>query len=154
MLHPYKFYGRDMSGILFFIFASCEPITLYVQYAKQSSCWYPMRQVTLPKHTSCLHNGTASMILKQKFVCFLSLSLSLSPLSLSLSSLSPSLPSLSLKKTKTKTKKRFFKNQNSKEKTFDSFDFMLHIFENSMQIEIMMQFLVFPLTSLTFIIVK
>ena len=24
LLHPYKFYGRDMSGILFFIFASCE----------------------------------------------------------------------------------------------------------------------------------
>ena len=23
---PYKFYGRDMSGILFFIFASCEPL--------------------------------------------------------------------------------------------------------------------------------
>ena len=26
LLHPYKFYGRDMSGILFFIFASCEPL--------------------------------------------------------------------------------------------------------------------------------
>ena len=25
LLHRYKFYGRDMSGILFFIFASCEP---------------------------------------------------------------------------------------------------------------------------------
>ena len=24
---PHKFYGRDMSGILFFIFASCEPLT-------------------------------------------------------------------------------------------------------------------------------
>ena len=24
LLHPYKFHGRDMSGILFFIFASCE----------------------------------------------------------------------------------------------------------------------------------
>ena len=24
LLHPHKFYGRDMSGILFFIFASCE----------------------------------------------------------------------------------------------------------------------------------
>ena len=24
--HPYKFYGRDMLGILFFIFASCEPL--------------------------------------------------------------------------------------------------------------------------------
>ena len=27
LLHPYKFHGRDMSGILFFIFASCEPLT-------------------------------------------------------------------------------------------------------------------------------
>ena len=26
LLHPYKFYGRDMSGILFSIFASCEPL--------------------------------------------------------------------------------------------------------------------------------
>ena len=26
VLHPYKFYGRGMSGILFFIFASCEPL--------------------------------------------------------------------------------------------------------------------------------
>ena len=25
LLHPYKFHGSDMSGILFFIFASCEP---------------------------------------------------------------------------------------------------------------------------------
>ena len=24
LVHPYKFYGRDMSGIFFFIFASCE----------------------------------------------------------------------------------------------------------------------------------
>ena len=29
LLHPYKFHGRDMSGILFFIFASCEPLTLF-----------------------------------------------------------------------------------------------------------------------------
>ena len=27
LLHPYKFYGRDMSGVLFFIFASYEPLT-------------------------------------------------------------------------------------------------------------------------------
>ena len=27
LLHPYKFYGSDMSGILFFIFASCEPLS-------------------------------------------------------------------------------------------------------------------------------
>ena len=28
LLHPYKFYVRDMSGILFFIFASCEPLNI------------------------------------------------------------------------------------------------------------------------------
>ena len=27
LLHPCKFYGRNMSGILFFIFASCEPLS-------------------------------------------------------------------------------------------------------------------------------
>ena len=26
LLHPYKFHGGDMLGILFFIFASCEPL--------------------------------------------------------------------------------------------------------------------------------
>ena len=26
LLHTYKFYGRDMPGILFFIFANCEPL--------------------------------------------------------------------------------------------------------------------------------
>ena len=26
LFHPYKFYGRGMSAILFFIFASCEPL--------------------------------------------------------------------------------------------------------------------------------
>ena len=28
MLHPYKFYSKGMSGILFFIFASREPLIL------------------------------------------------------------------------------------------------------------------------------
>ena len=28
LLLPYKFYGGDMSGILFFIFTSCEPLRL------------------------------------------------------------------------------------------------------------------------------
>ena len=34
LLHPYKSYGRDMSGILFFIFASCEPLSnvIYMFY--------------------------------------------------------------------------------------------------------------------------
>ena len=31
LLHPYKFHGRDMSGILFFIFASCEPLSVKEQ---------------------------------------------------------------------------------------------------------------------------
>ena len=33
LLHPCKFYGRDMPGILFFIFASCEPLKF--QYVEQ-----------------------------------------------------------------------------------------------------------------------
>ena len=33
----YKFYGRDMSGILFFIFASCEPISLLWWYRSRIS---------------------------------------------------------------------------------------------------------------------
>ena len=28
LLLPYKFYGRDTVGMLFFIFASCEPLTV------------------------------------------------------------------------------------------------------------------------------
>ena len=30
LLHPYKFYGRDMSGILFFIFDSCHPLSVHM----------------------------------------------------------------------------------------------------------------------------
>ena len=37
MLHPYKFYGRDMSGILFFIFASYHPL---ITYEVHSSVYY------------------------------------------------------------------------------------------------------------------
>ena len=29
-VYPYKFQGRDISGIFFFIFASCEPLTMYL----------------------------------------------------------------------------------------------------------------------------
>ena len=32
MHYPYKFHGRDMSGILFFIFASCEPLTVATEF--------------------------------------------------------------------------------------------------------------------------
>ena len=37
LLHPYKFHGRDMLGILFFIFASCE---LLKQHTVNQSCAY------------------------------------------------------------------------------------------------------------------
>ena len=29
LLHAHKFYDREMSGTLFFSFASCEPLTLW-----------------------------------------------------------------------------------------------------------------------------
>ena len=29
--HPDKFHGKDMSGILFFIFASCEPLRFHAK---------------------------------------------------------------------------------------------------------------------------
>ena len=31
LLHPYKFHGRDMSGILFFIFANCHPLMYMIK---------------------------------------------------------------------------------------------------------------------------
>ena len=31
LLHPYKFHGSDISGILLFIYASCEPLNSYTQ---------------------------------------------------------------------------------------------------------------------------
>ena len=37
LLHPYKFYRRDMSGILFFIFANCEPLR-YWWYSPEKLC--------------------------------------------------------------------------------------------------------------------
>ena len=39
LLHPYKFYGRDMSGILFFIFASCHPLKKEL-HPKQKLCMF------------------------------------------------------------------------------------------------------------------
>ena len=38
LLHPYKLYGRDMLGILFFIFASCEPLTQNAILASNLGC--------------------------------------------------------------------------------------------------------------------
>ena len=32
LLHPYKWYGSGMSGILFFIFASCEPLRPIIRF--------------------------------------------------------------------------------------------------------------------------
>ena len=37
LFHPYKFFGRDMSGILFFIFASCEPLSFLLSWLKYVS---------------------------------------------------------------------------------------------------------------------
>ena len=37
LLHPYKFHGRDMSGILFFIFASCEPLIFRLSIRRETS---------------------------------------------------------------------------------------------------------------------
>ena len=34
LLHPCKFYGRNMSGILVFIFASCEPLNEQLAHSK------------------------------------------------------------------------------------------------------------------------
>ena len=36
LLHPYKFHGRDMSGIFFVIFASCEPL---IPFCISSACF-------------------------------------------------------------------------------------------------------------------
>ena len=33
LLHPYKWYGSGMSGILFFIFATCEPLRPIIRFA-------------------------------------------------------------------------------------------------------------------------
>ena len=56
LLHPYKFHGRDMSGILFLIFARCRPnfrrVFVYYKFTfawvrsferKNQSCWIPFR---------------------------------------------------------------------------------------------------------------
>ena len=54
LLYSYKFHGKDMPGILFFIFASCEPL---IQHAhkisiQDSPCFYTMHLSTflLQKH--------------------------------------------------------------------------------------------------------
>ena len=46
LLHPYKFYDRDMSGILFFIFASCEPLILNLDSSDEAS----LMKLTLEYH--------------------------------------------------------------------------------------------------------
>ena len=45
LLHPHKFYGRDMSEILFFIFASCEPLNAQ----HQGKCDHSLHPITLIK---------------------------------------------------------------------------------------------------------
>ena len=50
LLHPYKLYGRDMSGILFFIFASCEPLRS-VKWAYLPEIPTPLREMFLKSST-------------------------------------------------------------------------------------------------------
>ena len=42
MVNKHKFYGRDMSGILFFMFASCHPLIcdILIQTPFQSDIWF------------------------------------------------------------------------------------------------------------------
>ena len=49
LLHPNKFYGRDMSGILFVIFASCEPLI-----------WSPSMRHSL----LCVMSGSAELVIQ------------------------------------------------------------------------------------------
>ena len=52
LLHPYKFHGRDMSRILFFIFASCEQLSMLKSlslYTVQYTFFYYCLNM-LPKH--------------------------------------------------------------------------------------------------------
>ena len=56
LLHPYKFYGRDMSGILFFIFASCEPLRVsklcsLIQITYKKICFKPVMYENKPFST-------------------------------------------------------------------------------------------------------
>ena len=47
LIHPYKFYGKDMLGILFFIFAGCEPLnelfSLYNITEDGRYVWSPLK---------------------------------------------------------------------------------------------------------------
>ena len=51
LLHPYKFYGRDMSRILFFIFASCEPLKGQLFVSAEKACNHLLLQ-----HCNCYCN--------------------------------------------------------------------------------------------------
>ena len=45
MFHSYKFYGSDMSGILFFTFASCEPLSCFTSDCFLENCRLPIGSV-------------------------------------------------------------------------------------------------------------
>ena len=49
LLHPYKFYGGDMSGILFFTFASCEPLRQFWTFSLWHGTYYMTLCVQLPE---------------------------------------------------------------------------------------------------------
>ena len=62
LLHPYKFHGRDMSGILFFIFASCEPLSL-----KTWVCWcFTVDRAFWASWVATVPVDTSGMILVRK----------------------------------------------------------------------------------------
>ena len=68
LLHPYKFHGRDMSGILFFIFASCHPLNHknikfnYVVFHHNGNCCYHLKvwyqqHIPFSVDSICLQSG-------------------------------------------------------------------------------------------------
>ena len=52
LFHPYKFYVCDTSGMLFFIFASCEPLIAYKHMGKEylKRAFNPALYTILNKH--------------------------------------------------------------------------------------------------------
>ena len=65
LFHPYKFYGRDMSGILFFIFANCEPLshTLHSVSFSTEPIWNKNNKICSLNYRSMLNNNQMHSIL-------------------------------------------------------------------------------------------
>ena len=62
LLHPYKFNGRDMSGILFFIFASCEPLIVRFSRIWALKKTKKKKKKTYPAHLKCQYKYSYSFI--------------------------------------------------------------------------------------------